>query len=384
MVVESPATICYNILEVSTREHILLCEGVWSNIADRLALARDRTSPNQLIVLATTIWVILHILPDSVTNLLQLVLNLVSVEDCVELDTRTLNPPEVVVVGTPDNLVVELLVWNGRLWSVVVEVVVGEVVSPLWRVEWVVLIGLAQLQENRVTHCVVCRLLVCYIRLVVCGFRLGTTAVLCTRKTENTITSTIQEQLTRDGVLCVVVAIPALYGSNLIAIHYNIAYRSVEQKADILLLYNCRIHHIIPQRITLQRVVVEVAALHLLDDTSLLTLILANTYDTHTHLARGVTTEHRTVLNEDYLRAVTRSRNCSAKSRKTTTADNDWSLHLNLANNLVVCVCLKCRALLLSHQLYACDLRRCSCRDEHCYKHRQNGNNFLHNLFRIC
>ena len=379
VVIECPTSVSHNILEVSSRKDIILREGVRSDIASRFALARNCPHPYQLVVVAAAIGVILHILPNTVGNLLQLELRLVGIEDCIELDTRTLNPPEVVVVGTPDNLVVELLLWICGLWSRIVEILICEVVSPIGSLERMVLLGESQLQEDRVTHGVVCSFLACYIRLVVLALGLHATTILRTRKAENTIARAVQEQLSRNGVFGVVVAVPALYGCNLLATHHNIAYRGVEQKTNVRLLNHGRVDNIVPQRVALQWVVEEVATLHLLDDTRLLTLVLTDTDDTHTHLARCVTSEHWAILDKDNLRAVTSSRNSCTYARQTTTADNNRCIHLDMAYHLVVLVGLECCALLLAGKLHARNLRGCISRKHNgCYNRRSNSKEFFH------
>jgi vancomycin permeability regulator SanA len=54
------------------------------------------------------------------------------------------------------------------------------------------------------------------------------------------------------------------------------------------------------------------------------------TYDTHAHLARCITTEHRTVLNQDNLCTMTCSRNSRTNTSQTATTNNDISRQFDM------------------------------------------------------
>ena len=98
---------------------------------------------------------VLHVFPDSVCDSLHLILDLICIVDGIELDTRALHPPEVVVMCPPDYLIVELDSWNGRLRCIIVEVIISKMICPIRSLERVVLVCLAKLKKDRVTHSVI-------------------------------------------------------------------------------------------------------------------------------------------------------------------------------------------------------------------------------------
>ena len=93
-----------------------------------------------------------------------------------------------------------------------------------------VLRTLAQLEEYGVAHSVgVCNL-VAQIALVVVALRLGAAAEFCSRKTEYAVAGAVEEELAANGISRVIVGIPALYGSNLLAIHNDVLHGGVQQQ----------------------------------------------------------------------------------------------------------------------------------------------------------
>ena len=112
----------------------------------------------------------------------------------------------------------------------------------------------------------------------------------------------------------VIIGIPTLYGSYPLAVHNDVLHGGVQQQGDVRLLDHGRIYDVVPEGIALQRIVEEVAALHLLEYAGLLTLAFLDSDYAHPHFAGSIASEHGTVLDEDYLRTVSCSGNGGADS----------------------------------------------------------------------
>ena len=75
----------------------MLIENMWTYVSCGFSLPGKGSNPIEVVILAPAVRMILHIFPYSVSDPLELILDVIGVPDSVEKASE-LNPPEVVVV----------------------------------------------------------------------------------------------------------------------------------------------------------------------------------------------------------------------------------------------------------------------------------------------
>ena len=119
----------------------------------------------------------------------------------------------------------------------------------------------------------------------------------------------------------------------------GVADRAVHDDLDILFGGHLAPHNAVPERELKSRVAVDVLLLKLGDDARLAVAFSLRSADPHADLARAVAAEHRTVLDEDDLYALTRRRDSRAHTREPSADDAEVAMMVKVTHR----ICFYCK-----------------------------------------
>ena len=275
---------------------------------------------------------VFHVLPDAVGNLFQFALDVGRIENGI-YRAAEFNPPEIVVLGVVDAFVVELYAGDGGFGRGVIEVVVREMISPVGSGEGMVLVGLAQLQEDGVAHGAGVAAFM-QIGLVELVRKLAAAAEFGAAQAQDAVARAVQEEFAAQAVVGVGIGVPGLDGGNAGPVHFHLVHGGVQQQGDVGLGNDGGINDIVPKRIALEGVVAEVPQLHFLQDAGFLILVFENAHNAHPAFAGGVSAQHGTVLHQDDGGAVTGRRDRCANAGQAAAAHHDIRVFFHVADHL--------------------------------------------------
>ncbi len=303
--------------------HIVLGQDVRSDKPCGFTFSRKRTDPVEVIVLAPSVWIVLHVLPYSVGYLLEFQLDVICVMDGAP-GPAVLDPPEILIFRI-ELLVIELDARGVGLGSRIAEVLVREMVGPVRSLERMVLFGFAELEQYGVAHGERVASLG-KVGLVELRRELPSYAELGSGKAEDSVAGAVHEHLALDGVIGVSISVPGLYCCDAVSVHDNAVDRSVEEKGDVLLFHDGSVHHVVPDGVALERIEIEILALDFLKNSRLCVLVSLGATDSHPDFARSVASENRAVLDQDYFTAMSCGRNSCADSGESASCHDNIGL----------------------------------------------------------
>ena len=161
---------------------------------------------------------------------------------------------------------------------------VGEVMRPFGCMERAVFAAPAELQQNGVTHRAIVAALLLEFFAELCRL-FPPRAELRSREAQDAVAGAICKEFPRYSVTAVLIAIPRLNRGDSGAVAADPVDRGVQKQRDVLLAHNCGVPDIIPERVTHERIAVNVLKLKLFKDAGLLVVVAVRSHDSHADLA---------------------------------------------------------------------------------------------------
>lgn len=180
---------------------------------------------------AASVGVVFHVVPDAVGHAFEFALDESGVVDDVEVAAE-FDPPEVVVVG----------VWVdvgevglAELWGEFAfgEEVVVVAVSPGWGEEWVMGVGLAELEEDGVSHGAAVAAAGLEEVLVEFAWVFASVSAVGAGEVEDAVAGAVGEALGGDAVVSVFVGVPGGDGGDVWAVGGDGVDGGVEEEGEV-------------------------------------------------------------------------------------------------------------------------------------------------------
>ncbi len=277
-------------------------------------------------MLAASVGMVLHVVPDAVGHALEFALDASGVVDDVEVAAE-FDPPEVVVVGVWVDVGE---VWLSELWG---EFAFGEegvvvVVCPGWWEEGVVGVGPAELEEDGVSHGAAVAAAGLEEVLVEFAWVFASVSAVGAGEVEDAVAGAVGVALGGDAIVSVFVGVPGGDGGDVGAVGGDGVDGGVEEESEVRLLDGEGIEDVVPEGVAHQGVVVDVVELELLEESGLLAVFAVGAADAHADFAGGVAAEDGAVLDEDDGGAVAGGGDGRAESGESAADDGEVGLEV--------------------------------------------------------
>ena len=229
VVVQRPAAVGDDVRKMDVVHDVVLCQHVIADETRAFAFPGETADPVELVVFATAVRMVFHVVPHAVGDGFQLPLDVPCVGDGIDI-AAVFDPPEVVVVGIESFIGMdEAVVLFGFRHD---EIFIREFHRPRRRDEGAVLRATAELQEDGIAHRLV---VVAFVKTMLSEFLrvFAADAEFRSGEAEDAVARTVCEEFSADGVFAIFVDVPRLDRLDDVVFRQNFMDGGVEKKRDI-------------------------------------------------------------------------------------------------------------------------------------------------------